>query len=167
MPVTEVMALGAIDSAQARRENYPGYGGPDSRYDYGAPEPPWLINRMPMPPSTPGVPQNLLRPTDKTTYGNMSSIGSPVYALYGLGFGALAPNGDANGEAEDSQLKQFYIARSLGYSVLGAVMAGIHGSKRNKGSTGWTLVWAALGFTFPLITNGVAVVQGFGKPAGK
>jgi hypothetical protein len=172
MPAIQVMALGAIDSAQVAREQgydgaggYPGYGGPDSRYDYGAPEPPWLINRLPMPPSTPGYPQNLLRPTDKTLSNNMSSAGSPVYALYGLGLGALAP--EAGVAVPDSAITQFYVARSFGYSLLGAIAGGIHGARRNKGSTGWTIGWAALGFMFPLITTGVAVMQGYGKPAGK
>lgn len=54
-----------------------------------------------------------------------------------------------------------------GYGTLlhltGAVVSGVHGYQRNK-SLGWGLAWGAFGFVAPLITLGVAVVQGLGKP---
>lgn len=51
-------------------------------------------------------------------------------------------------------------------SAVGAVVGAYHGYNRNRRSTGWGIAWAMLGATFPLITTGVAAVQGFGKPKG-
>lgn len=48
-------------------------------------------------------------------------------------------------------------------SMAGAAAGAYHGYKRN-GSVGWAIGWAMLGSIFPLITGGVAVAQGFGKP---
>lgn len=58
---------------------------------------------------------------------------------------------------------QFWQGRAATLHLLGAVLAGVHGYQRNKGSLGWAAGWAALGFFAPVITTGVALVQGFGK----
>lgn len=47
-------------------------------------------------------------------------------------------------------------------SVAGMAVAGYHGWKRT-GSIAWAGVWALAGNIAPLITIGVAVVQGFGQ----
>ena len=46
-------------------------------------------------------------------------------------------------------------------SSVGAATAAYHGYKRNQ-SVGWAIGWALLGGLAPLITNGVALAQGFG-----
>lgn len=50
------------------------------------------------------------------------------------------------------------------FMIPGAVVAGIHGSRRNSGSIGWTAGWAVFGYAFPLLAVGLALYQGFGKP---
>lgn len=45
---------------------------------------------------------------------------------------------------------------------IGALAATYHGYKRS-GSVGWALLWGVLGAAAPLVTNTVAVAQGFGK----
>jgi hypothetical protein len=52
-----------------------------------------------------------------------------------------------------------------GIALAGAGAGAFHGYRRNRGSIGWALAWAALGGLFPLVTTGVAIAQGFGKPA--
>jgi hypothetical protein len=52
------------------------------------------------------------------------------------------------------------------YKIPGAVIAGIHGHRRNNGSLPWTVAWVWLGHTFPIITTTVALVQGYGKQKG-
>jgi hypothetical protein len=44
--------------------------------------------------------------------------------------------------------------------------AAFHGYRRNK-SVLWAVIWAVLAGISPLVTTGVAVAQGFGKPKGK
>lgn len=48
-------------------------------------------------------------------------------------------------------------------SVAGGAAATYHGYKRTR-SVKWAILWGLLGSTFPIVTNGVAVAQGFGKP---
>jgi len=47
----------------------------------------------------------------------------------------------------------------------GVVGGAYHGYKRSR-SVGWAVAWGLLGGMFPLITGGVALAQGFGKPKG-
>lgn len=44
-----------------------------------------------------------------------------------------------------------------------AVASAYHGYKRHGDSIGWGIAWFLLGGLFPVITPGVAVIQGFGK----
>jgi len=46
--------------------------------------------------------------------------------------------------------------------LAGAAAATYHGYKRNQ-SVGWAVGWGVLGGFFPIITNVIAVAQGFGK----
>lgn len=46
---------------------------------------------------------------------------------------------------------------------VGGLTAAYHGYKRNK-SIGWAIGWSLLGGLSPLLTNVIAVAQGFGKP---
>jgi hypothetical protein len=49
---------------------------------------------------------------------------------------------------------------------LAAIGAGAyHGYKRSK-SVGWAAVWALAAAVSPIVTGGVALAQGFGKPKG-
>lgn len=45
----------------------------------------------------------------------------------------------------------------------GAALGAYHGYKRND-SVGWGIVWGAAGAVLPVITVGVAVIQGYAKP---
>lgn len=52
-------------------------------------------------------------------------------------------------------------------SLAGSGLGAYHGYKRNEGSIGWAIGWGVLGYIAPVITTGVALAQGFGKPAEK
>ncbi len=49
-------------------------------------------------------------------------------------------------------------------AILSAFMGGYHGYKRSRGKALTTAGYAAAGAIFPLITLGVAAVQGYAKP---
>jgi len=191
MPRTEVMLIGALP-AQA---GFPGPGGPippSFRYPYTQPD--FRMNRHTPIPSTWMVPQNLLRIGDKTNYDPhaRASAGKPITsALAGVSplfFGTLgadastaaasapqtlSPTGQPGAPVSSQQLydeaaywKGAWAWSAMSVTLLGAVMAGYHGYKRNRSNTGWALGWGLLGGMFPLITNGVALAQGFAKPHG-
>ena len=50
------------------------------------------------------------------------------------------------------------------FRVAGAGLAGYHGYKRNDGRIGATLMWGAIGFLLPVLTNVFAAGQGFAQP---
>jgi hypothetical protein len=50
-------------------------------------------------------------------------------------------------------------------STVGMGMAAFHGYRRNN-SVGWALAWGFLGLWFPVITNVIAVAEGYAKPIG-
>jgi hypothetical protein len=52
--------------------------------------------------------------------------------------------------------------RSLLIGLLAAAAAGYHGYRRND-SWFWAALWAAAGFTCPVVTLPFAISQGFGK----
>lgn len=52
-------------------------------------------------------------------------------------------------------------------SLLGAGIGAFHGARRNGGSVWWGLVWGTAGAAAPVITTGIAVAQGVGRPKGK
>lgn len=61
-------------------------------------------------------------------------------------------------------------ALSTGQMILSLIGAGIgafHGARRNGGSVWWGLVWGTAGAAAPVITTGIAVAQGVGRPKGK
>jgi hypothetical protein len=188
MAKTEVMLIGALP-AQA---GFPGAGGPippSSRFPY--PQPNFRMNRHAPIPSTWMEPQNLLQVTDKTNYDPYAraSRGAPIVAplagvmspiLFGRRGGLGALGADAGGAvppgsppvtegdlyADAASWKSYFAFTAFSYTLLGAMMAGYHGYKRNKGNTGWALGWGLLGGMFPLVTNAVALGQGYGKPHG-
>lgn len=49
-------------------------------------------------------------------------------------------------------------------STAGMAMAAYHGYKRND-SVGWALAWGFLGAAFPIITNVIALAEGYAQPA--
>jgi hypothetical protein len=161
---TDVMTLGNLGAVDAEG-NYvyppvpaggmPGYGGPDSTYAYGSVEPTWQVNRMPMPPDTPGQPQNLLRPTDKTLSAKMSSVGSPVASYYFLsGLNGLGGHGDPQQQPQQRDtLMLRYGWMAVSYGILGSVTAAVQLSSR-KASTGGVVLGAIGGFLMPLLVNG-------------
>ena len=85
-------------------------------------------------------------------------------------FDAPAPRGrvDMMGLSEDGETVAYggLIWFHSFLRIPSAIISGVHGYKRNGGDGGWAAVWGALGFLFPIITPVVALVQGFGKPAG-
>ena len=164
---TEVMTLGNLGAVDAEG-NYvyppvpaggmPGYGGPDSTYAYGSVEPTWQVNRMPMPPTSPQEPQNLLRPTDKTLGPKMSSVGSPVASYYFLS--GLGDNGNGQPQqslqdvrAQRDGLMMGYGWMAMSYGLLGSVTAAVQLSNRKVG-TGGVVLGAIGGFLMPLLVNG-------------
>lgn len=52
---------------------------------------------------------------------------------------------------------------SMWLTALGTAVGAYHGYHRNKKSVGWGIGWGLLGSLFPVITTGVALVQGPGK----
>jgi hypothetical protein len=82
------------------------------------------------------------------------SLGGTNYVLGGLGHTAYHHVGDTSSSAVS-------LART---AAVGA--AAFHGYRRNK-SVLWAVIWAVLAGVSPLVTTGVAVAQGFGKPKGK
>jgi hypothetical protein len=52
-------------------------------------------------------------------------------------------------------------------AVASAVVSGIHGMRRHRGSIGWGLVWFLGGTVFPIVTPAVAIAQGLWKPMKK
>ena len=52
-------------------------------------------------------------------------------------------------------------------SVASAVVSGIHGFRRHRGSIGWGLMWFLGGTVFPVVTPALAIAQGFWKPMKK
>ena len=71
-------------------------------------------------------------------------------------YGDMSRMGDAG---QDAPLGRVLMAG-------GALAGAYHGYKRNH-SVGWAVAWAILGGIAPLITTGVALAQGFGKPKGR
>ena len=56
------------------------------------------------------------------------------------------------------------VGKIISYGAVG--LGAFHGYRRNRGSVGWAIGWAVLAGFFPLITSGIAVAQGVGKPKG-
>jgi hypothetical protein len=56
--------------------------------------------------------------------------------------------------------------RALLIGLVAAAAAGYHGYRRN-GSWVWAALWAAAGFTCPVVTLPFAISQGFGKKGKK
>jgi hypothetical protein len=68
---------------------------------------------------------------------------------------------------EDSTLEKILFGVHSVMSMVGTGLCGYHGYKRNRGSIGWTLGWAALGTGMPIVGTAIALAQGFGKPLKK
>lgn len=92
------------------------------------------------------------------------SVGSPSAA-------AIAPSGQTAlntpppappinwADYRPSPVMSVVIAASVAASA-------IHGYRRNEGSVGYALLWAGMGFLFPIIVPAVAIAEGFGEPEG-
>jgi hypothetical protein len=167
MANTEVMLIGSLPAG-----SMPGAGGPMYTVTPPYAQRDWFINRTMVPPVSPSQPQNLLRISDKSLSNRMASTGRPfTSALGGLAGGPIAMLGDAAATAPTDPIPPEAYKQSLyfcagGMALLGGTMAALHGYRRNKGKMGWTLLWWVLGSAFPLPTNAVALIQGYGKAKG-
>lgn len=157
---TEVMTLGNVNAEgqyvypPVPAGGMPGYGGPTSTYDYGAQEPLWLTNRMPMPPVSPQQPQNLLRPTYKGMSPKMSSTGKSVYALYGLGTAFASPQQTAQEQQQENEaLRSMLMVRSVAYAAIGGTLAALQ-LKDEKVRGGGMVAGVLAGVLFPVLFNG-------------
>lgn len=50
--------------------------------------------------------------------------------------------------------------------LAGALLGAYHGARRNGGSVMWGIAWGAAGGVAPVITTGIALAQGYGRPRG-
>jgi hypothetical protein len=66
--------------------------------------------------------------------------------------------------ALDAQQPSTWKYVAAGISTISGATAAYHGYKRNQ-SVGWAVAWFALGAMFPVITQVVAVAQGYGRRA--
>jgi hypothetical protein len=85
--------------------------------------------------------------------------GHPVESM-----GAVpSADGSCNCPPSLDGFKETWEEMRLPIGIVGTATATYHGYKRNK-SVGWALAWGACAlFLSPVITNVVAVAQGFGK----
>ncbi len=61
-------------------------------------------------------------------------------------------------------------AGSVVYSMVATasmLASGYHGYKRHNGSVGWAIGWGILGAIFPILTPGVALIEGYAQPEKK
>jgi hypothetical protein len=166
---TEVMTLGALGAMDPDPYGYyPGYGNPTQTVEAGSYLPPSL-NRAPMPPTSPSVPQNLLRPTNKgcTSCAKASSTAPITPSLAGLsgaagrGTGALGaigtqmPGGGVCLSPKEVDTMSWYVTGvSVGYRLLGTTVGAVQLYGRTK-STGGAVAGGVLGFFAPLVANGL------------
>lgn len=78
-----------------------------------------------------------------------------VAATTTAGLGQLTPN--------EETLGLMYVISSFTAAGLGAFIGWYHGGKRSGGKMGAKVGWGAAGFFLPVVTTGVAALQGFGK----
>ena len=165
---TEVMTLGSIQAAPAGY--YPGYGNPPVTVAAGQSTPAYL-NRNSMPPTSPMVPQNLLRPTSSgCTNCATASSGAPITpsmaglsGLAGRGTGVLGdmgvgsvqtPGGGICLSPQETQSLSMYVSGvSIGYRLLGTTVGAVLMHKR--GSMGYAFLGGVVGFMAPLLGNAV------------
>lgn len=79
--------------------------------------------------------------------------GAPVRSLGAFTDDALA-----------SPAMRFYLTARAWLSPILIGAAAYHGYRRNHGSYGWAFGWGAFAAFAPVISVGVALAQGFGKP---
>lgn len=173
MSRTRVMTLGAIPAgatmmALDQGAGLPASGGPmPAPYLPGTQGPDWRINRHYPAPSTPQVPQNLQRPTNATiTPGARTYSGKDISPMVAGVFTPGVLLGDATLTFSEPQVSvlQVHVARSALLGVVGVTVGVYHGYRRSKGSVGSAIGWGLLGLLFPVITTGVALYQGCGRP---
>lgn len=164
---TEVMTLGALGAMDPDPYGfYPVYGNPTQTVQAGSYMPPF-VNRAPLPPTSPQVPQNLLRPTNKgcTSCAQASAtkpLNTGLKGLAGRGTGALGPDmgtqmpggGVCLSPNEVDSLSWYVSGQTIGYRVLGTSVGAVQLYRRTK-SVGGAVAGGLLGFFAPLLANGV------------
>jgi hypothetical protein len=84
------------------------------------------------------------------------SVGAP--AVQGI-----APSGQTQGGT--TNIADFRPTPLMSLVIAGSIAASaIHGYRRNDGSIGYALIWAAFATVFPIITPAIAIAEGFGEP---
>lgn len=139
-------------------------------------EPQWTTRFLNPQPTSPQVPQNLLRATVQNGPRALVAIADPLgntRKLLGLGDAdsgtpsttELAPPA-GNGASPTGYPAMPVLAL---VATAGAAASAYHGYRRNdvRGGhpLGWALGWALLGWLAPVITIPVALAQGYGKRA--
>lgn len=118
------------------------------------------------PRTSPGVPQNLLRPTSKGCGASAQYVTGDCTRSFGCKEGTLAPGPAGLGKLGALDSDQMNGVGTL-IATAGLVGGLVHGFKRNRGSVGWAVWWGLMGGLFPIITIPVALLQGYGKPASR
>lgn len=88
------------------------------------------------------------------------------YLIPALNLNLTGMSGEGLGQSS-TQSTPTLIMVSAAFSIPWAVALGYHGYKRNRGSVGWAAAWAAFGVVFGVIPFGIALAQGYAKPAKK
>jgi hypothetical protein len=129
----------------------------------GALSPQWRTSFLNPAPTTPQMPQNLLRPTVMNgLFGGLGRIAvRPDMVEKVIGPGPVMV-GQANGNGNGVGISA---GASVGWGLVAAASSAAsawHGYRRNN-SVGWALWWALMGGMFPVITPVIGVAQGWGK----
>ena len=128
-------------------------------------QPPLRLDVGLRPPTSPSLPQNLLRPTVQnglrhalrtTMVGGLGQAADPLP-------GAVIEDPTYEGEITPSGQMRMRVT-PLGWAIsAGGLASGVyHGYRRNE-SLGWALLWGLAGSVVPFITVPVALAQGFGE----
>lgn len=78
--------------------------------------------------------------------------------------GALAPQEVQNVRLAQQVEPITVSPLTIALATLGALSGAYHGTRRNRGSAAWGLVWGLAGAVAPILTTGIAVAQGYGDP---
>ncbi len=126
----------------------------------GALSPQWRTSFLNPPPTTPQMPQNLLRPSVMNgVFGALGRIAvRPDMVERVVGPGPVMVGQTSNGVGLSAEAQ-------VGWGLVVAVSSAAsawHGYKRND-SVGWALWWGLMGGVAPILTPVIGAAQGWGK----
>jgi hypothetical protein len=126
-------------------------------------EPQWTRSWMPLAPTTPIFPQNLMR----ANFMNGVKGSMRVLTLGGLGSlgesdGTMEMFHDGTATAEEAAYLRGQMMVMATFASVGLALGAYHGYKRNK-SAGWALAWGLAGAVMPVPTVSFAFGQGFAR----